>query len=114
MILPSNRRDGGPRCPEDVASEAAGVPESGGSVSLKRGLDFVLALLFLAVGAPLMVVSAVLVKLTSRGPVLSSQVRLGLRGRPFVIYKIRTMTHRCEDHSGPRWCVPGDARVTPV
>jgi lipopolysaccharide/colanic/teichoic acid biosynthesis glycosyltransferase len=55
-----------------------------------------------------------LVKLTSRGPALYSQVRLGKNGRPFRIYKIRTMAHNCEDRSGARWSTPGDPRVTAV
>ena len=53
-------------------------------------------------------------KWTSPGPVLYTQRRLGLNGRPFTIYKLRTMQHNCEALTGPRWCVPGDPRVTPL
>src|SRR5206468_4326259 len=56
----------------------------------------------------------ILVKLTSRGPAFYSQTRLGLRGKPFTIYKIRTMIHNCESRSGARWCMPGDPRITLV
>ena len=55
-----------------------------------------------------------LVKLTSPGPAIYSQTRLGKNGRPFTIYKIRSMTHNCEGQSGARWSTPGDMRVTPV
>ena len=67
--------------------------------------------LFLA-AAPVIAVSALLVKLTSRGPAFYTQTRIGLRGRLFTIYKIRTMIHNCESLTGPRWSMPGDPRVT--
>jgi lipopolysaccharide/colanic/teichoic acid biosynthesis glycosyltransferase len=54
------------------------------------------------------------VKLTSRGPALYAQRRLGKGGRPYVLYKLRTMTHDCEKKTGPRWSTPGDPRVTPL
>jgi lipopolysaccharide/colanic/teichoic acid biosynthesis glycosyltransferase len=77
-------------------------------------LDVVLAGVLLVAAAPVMLVVALLVKLTSRGPVIYSQTRLGLDGRPFRIYKFRTMWHNCEHHSGPRWSSTGDPRVTPL
>jgi len=79
---------------------------------LKRFLDAVLALVGLVVSLPILLPAALLVKLTSRGPMLYSQVRLGLAGRPFRIYKLRTMTDNCEAVSGPRWSTKGDPRVT--
>ena len=81
---------------------------------LKRLLDAVLALVGLVVSLPVLLAAALLVKLTSRGPVLYSQVRLGLGGRPFRIYKLRTMTNNCEALSGPCWSTRGDPRVTRV
>jgi lipopolysaccharide/colanic/teichoic acid biosynthesis glycosyltransferase len=77
-------------------------------------MDTVLAGLLLAATAPLIALAAILVKLTSRGPVFYTQVRLGLRGRPFTIFKIRTMAHDCEKLSGPRWSTGRDPRVTRV
>jgi lipopolysaccharide/colanic/teichoic acid biosynthesis glycosyltransferase len=73
-----------------------------------------LAAVIALLAVPALVVVAVLVKLTSRGPVIYSQTRLGRGGRPFRIYKFRTMWHNCERHSGPRWSTPGDPRVTPL
>jgi lipopolysaccharide/colanic/teichoic acid biosynthesis glycosyltransferase len=61
-----------------------------------------------------MLLIAVVIKLTSRGPVIYSQTRLGHLGRPFRIYKFRTMWHQCERLSGACWSQPGDTRVTPV
>jgi lipopolysaccharide/colanic/teichoic acid biosynthesis glycosyltransferase len=71
------------------------------------------AVLLVAAVIPMAVI-ALLVKLTSRGPAIYSQTRVGRGGRPFRIYKFRTMWHECERHSGPRWCSQGDPRVTPL
>jgi lipopolysaccharide/colanic/teichoic acid biosynthesis glycosyltransferase len=81
---------------------------------LKWAFDFTLALIILILTAPLSLLAMLLVKLTSRGPALYSQTRVGLDGRPFTIYKIRSMTHQCESLTGARWSTPGDSRVTPV
>jgi lipopolysaccharide/colanic/teichoic acid biosynthesis glycosyltransferase len=81
---------------------------------VKRVLDVVLALLISVVAVPVMLLAAVLVKLTSRGPVLYSQTRVGRGGRPFTIYKIRSMHHDCEKISGVRWSRTGDPRVLPI
>jgi len=76
--------------------------------------DFVAAIVLFILTAPLMVLLMVLVKLTSRGPVVYSQTRLGRDGRPFSIYKIRTMLSNCEATTGPRWSTADDPRITPV
>ncbi|HJT77890.1 MAG TPA: sugar transferase [Gemmataceae bacterium] len=76
--------------------------------------DFVAALVLFVVALPIMVAVGLLVKLTSRGPVIYRQTRLGLDGRPYVLRKIRTMAHNCELHSGPRWSTGHDPRVTPL
>jgi len=78
----------------------------------KAALDRLGALLMLILSLPVMILAAVAVKLTSRGTVFYSQVRLGRGGKPFFIYKLRTMVHNCEHHSGIRWSTPGDSRVT--
>jgi lipopolysaccharide/colanic/teichoic acid biosynthesis glycosyltransferase len=80
--------------------------------SWKRLADFLIAFFLILLASPVMLVCALLVRLTSRGPALYSQVRLGRNGRPFVIYKFRTMAHNCEKGSGARWSVPGDPRIT--
>jgi lipopolysaccharide/colanic/teichoic acid biosynthesis glycosyltransferase len=63
----------------------------------RRGIDVVLALLGLLVLAPVMVVVAVLVRVTSPGPVLFRQVRVGQFGQRFEMYKFRTMRTGCSD-----------------
>jgi exopolysaccharide biosynthesis polyprenyl glycosylphosphotransferase len=57
---------------------------------------------------------ALLIKLTSRGPVLYRQERMGLDGKPFLIYKFRSMYEDAERETGPVWAVSDDPRRTPV
>jgi lipopolysaccharide/colanic/teichoic acid biosynthesis glycosyltransferase len=79
-----------------------------------RVLNILLALLAFALVWPILLAAIALVRLTSRGPALYSQTRLARGGRPFRIYKIRTMKHECERKSGPRWSINGDPRILPV
>jgi lipopolysaccharide/colanic/teichoic acid biosynthesis glycosyltransferase len=76
--------------------------------------EAIAALLLLIAALPVLLLAALLIKLTSRGPVLYSQVRLGRFGKPFLIYKLRTMYHECERTSGACWSQPNDPRVTPL
>jgi lipopolysaccharide/colanic/teichoic acid biosynthesis glycosyltransferase len=78
----------------------------------KAVADRLLALVLLAVAAPVILVAAAVVRLTSRGPAFYTQTRVGRFGRPFTIYKLRTMINRAESLTGPRWSLPGDPRVT--
>jgi lipopolysaccharide/colanic/teichoic acid biosynthesis glycosyltransferase len=80
----------------------------------KRAGDLLFALVLLVLSALPILLAMLLVKLTSRGPVFYSQVRVGRGGRPFTLHKIRTMTHKCESLTGIRWSTPGDPRITPV
>ena len=82
---------------------------------VKRIVDLVCSILLLVPALPLMLISTILVKLTSRGPAIYTQVRVGQNGRTFVIYKIRTMRNDCEKLTGPQWAQLGrDPRVTIV
>jgi lipopolysaccharide/colanic/teichoic acid biosynthesis glycosyltransferase len=81
---------------------------------IKPWIDMALALVMLLFSAPLILFLMFLVKLNSKGPAIYTQKRLGLRGRVFTMYKIRTMYHDSERHCGPTWCVPGDPRITPL
>ena len=84
------------------------------TLSLKRVVDVAVALGLAVAAAPLMLVMILLVKLTSAGPVIYSQARVGRDRRLFTIYKVRTMHHDCERLSGPRWSTDNDPRVTAV
>src|SRR5262249_45347314 len=83
--------------------EPALRPRAAWYLSCKAAAEFALALGLMVLTAPLILLAAVLVKLTSPGPVFYSQTRVGKNGRPFTIYKIRTMFHNCEGLTGARW-----------
>lgn len=106
--------------PRHDSSHAVSVPIAAaerhqpGYAAWKRTTDFLAALILFLFTLPITLAAMLAVKLTSRGPALYSQTRLGREGRPFTLYKIRSMSHNCEQRSGIRWCVPGDSRVTPV
>lgn len=78
---------------------------------IKRALDVCFALVLLALGTPVGVVAAFAVKLSSRGPVLYCQQRAGLHGRPFTLYKFRTM--RVAEADDGR-LLEADLRITAV
>jgi Undecaprenyl-phosphate glucose phosphotransferase len=89
-------------------------PLQGANVMLKRVFDLVVGSVCLLLAAPLMLVIAALVKLTSPGPVFYRQVRTGLDGRQFKLMKFRTMRVNAEQESGPVWAARDDQRRTPV
>jgi Undecaprenyl-phosphate glucose phosphotransferase len=79
---------------------------------LKRAFDLVFGALALAVAAPMMLAIAVALKLTSPGPVLYHQERMGVDGRRFRMLKFRTMRVNAEAETGPVWARPDDPRRT--
>lgn len=79
----------------------------------KRALDVLMATLLFLLLAPVMLVIAVLVKLTSPGPVLFRQLRLGRNGVPFEILKFRTMAYEREE-AGPALTTSEDNRLTAI
>jgi exopolysaccharide biosynthesis polyprenyl glycosylphosphotransferase len=95
-----------------------------GSLIAKRALDIVLSSLLLVLFAPLFVVIAILIKLSSPGPIFFLQARVGLNKRRFLIYKFRTMILHAEnvlselenqnEASGPVFKIRKDPRITPL
>ncbi|MCD4781144.1 MAG: exopolysaccharide biosynthesis polyprenyl glycosylphosphotransferase [Candidatus Omnitrophica bacterium] len=82
--------------------------------AIKKVLDFIFSVfLFIAI-SPLMLLLALLVKLTSRGSVIYSQIRVGKDGKLFKIFKFRSMKVDAEKNSGPVWAAENDNRLTPV
>ncbi|MGC2521159.1 MAG: TIGR03013 family XrtA/PEP-CTERM system glycosyltransferase [Stellaceae bacterium] len=82
--------------------------------SLKRTFDIAVSLALLVFSAPVLLLTALLVKLDSPGPVLYRQERVGYRGRVFTILKFRSMRTDAERESGPQWAAKRDPRVTRV
>jgi len=81
---------------------------------LKRLVDFTLATALLIASAPLLLAIAIAIRLSSRGPILFRQERIGLHNRPFTVVKFRSMIDGAEDESGPVWAAERDPRVTPI
>jgi len=91
-----------------------GFRRSQSGVVFKRCFDVLCALLLLAIAAPLLLLIAIAIKLESAGPVLFRQVRVGLNGKTFVIYKFRSMRQDAEFHAGPAWAKDRDERATRI
>jgi exopolysaccharide biosynthesis polyprenyl glycosylphosphotransferase len=100
------------------------TPDNYMSLLIKRGMDIVLSILALIVLSPFLLSAGILVRCSSNGPVIYRQVRCGLYGRKFVLYKFRSMCNGAEDilweikhlneMSGPVFKMRDDPRVTPV
>lgn len=80
----------------------------------KRAFDIVLSLAGIVITSPIMLISAILIKLTSPGPVIFSQERITEGNRVFRIYKFRTMVNDAEKLTGPVISSADDPRVTPI
>lgn len=93
----------------DLASPAIG--ES--SKNIKRCLDVSVSSLLLIILSPMMGILAFLIRVTSHGPIIYKQERIGLHQKPFFIYKFRTMREDAEA-SGPRLSEEDDPRITPI
>jgi Undecaprenyl-phosphate glucose phosphotransferase len=87
-------------------------PHFGLNIVVKRSMDIVLSLAALVVLSPLLLLIALLVKLTSRGPVLYRQERCGLNGKPFQMLKFRSMRVDAELETGAVWAHKDDPRRT--
>ncbi len=100
------------------------TPDDPTALLLKRAADVFLSVVLLAASAIPLAVAALLIKLTSRGPILFRQTRCGLNGRPFTLLKLRTMVDGAEElldevahlneHEGPVFKAANDPRLTAV
>ncbi|MBR1878320.1 MAG: exopolysaccharide biosynthesis polyprenyl glycosylphosphotransferase [Paludibacteraceae bacterium] len=83
-------------------------------VCIKRASDIVLSFVGLILLSPLLLAIAIMVWCSSKGPAIYSQERIGLYGRPFQIYKFRTMINQAEADGIPQITADHDPRITPV
>ena len=99
----------------DIATvEAAAIQATGRKFApIKRALDIAVSLALIGFLAPLLLLTAMAIKLDSRGPVLYRQRRVGYRGREFSVYKFRSMMTDAEKN-GPQYASKNDARITRV
>ena len=98
---------------EDLLAGNFSVPKGTFQVRLKRAGDVVVAMTLLLITSPLIILSALLIKLSDSGPIFYSQVRTGLNGNSFRIWKLRTMRTDAE-HQGAQWSSRSDPRITKV
>ena len=89
-------------------------PLQGFNAMLKRLVDVAISAVGLVVLALPLALIALLVKVTSKGPVFYRQVRMSLDGSRFTVYKFRSMYENAEDDSGPVWAREEDPRATPL
>jgi exopolysaccharide biosynthesis polyprenyl glycosylphosphotransferase len=109
---------------EEPQLAAHGAPVEGNAVFLKRAIDLIVSSAVLIAMAPLLLAIAVLIRLTSPGPILFGQVRIGRNKRRFTMYKFRSMVPDAEriqeellhlnEMSGPVFKMRNDPRVTPI
>jgi len=85
---------------------------SGVDLALKKVFDVSASLLLLFISLPILLITAFLVKMTSKGPVFYRQERVGLNGQDFNVLKFRSMTTDAEADGVPKWAAKNDVRVT--
>jgi sugar transferase (PEP-CTERM system associated) len=83
-------------------------------VATKRALDLIGSLVGIILAAPVLLLVSAVVKLTSAGPVLFHQQRVGRNGRVFTVHKIRSMRINAEAATGPVWSTENDDRITTI
>ena len=85
-----------------------------GNMMVKRAMDIVGSLFGIILTSPIMILSAILVKLSSPGPIIFRQERVGLHNKPFYMYKFRSMELQSPKEEKKAWTVKNDPRVTGV
>lgn len=81
---------------------------------IKRFSDIVLSIIILTISIPIIIITAIAIKLDSPGPILFLQERMGKNGKIFKMIKFRSMKNDAEKYSGPVWSKKNDPRVTKV
>ena len=85
-----------------------------GNIMIKRVTDIAGSLIGILITSPIMLIAAVLVKLTSPGPVIFKQERVGLHNKSFYMYKFRSMEQQSPGEEKKAWTIKNDPRVTSV
>src|SRR5699024_2468141 len=81
---------------------------------LKRLIDLIISIILVIITSPILLITAILVKLTSPGPILYKQTRITEGQNEFNILKFRTMSVTAEKDTGPVLATANDTRVTPI
>lgn len=96
-----------------VRSDAPQWTVSQRTLSVRRITDIIAAFAGLIITLPILLLAIAAVRISSRGPVFYSQTRIGYHGKPFMIYKLRSM-YKDSEPCGPCLTQPNDKRITPV
>ena len=91
-----------------------GFSKSNARRFFKRLVDLILSIAMLTIGLPFMAVTALIIRIESRGPVFFKQERVGEKRRPYQMFKFRSMVSDAEEKTGPVWAKSDDARITRV
>jgi exopolysaccharide biosynthesis polyprenyl glycosylphosphotransferase len=86
----------------------------GWEAQVKRIIDVIISLLVLVLGFPVWLAFGALIKITSKGPVIYKQERVGRNGKNYTMYKFRSMYEDAEKRGGPQWASENDPRITPA
>jgi exopolysaccharide biosynthesis polyprenyl glycosylphosphotransferase len=86
----------------------------GWEAQIKRIMDIAVSILVLTLGAPVWLLLAAIIRMSSPGPALFRQERIGRNGKPFIMIKFRSMRQDAELISGPKWAEEDDPRITKV
>ena len=81
---------------------------------IKRLIDILVSSTILLLGSPIWLTLAAIIRMTSPGPAVYKQERVGQNGKPFVMLKFRSMRQDAEKHGGPQWAQAKDPRITPM
>ena len=84
------------------------------NIIIKRTMDIIGSLLALILFSPVMIITAIAIKIGSKGPLIYKQERVGLHNKPFMMYKFRSMAVQKPQEEAGKWTTPGDPRVTPI
>ncbi len=82
--------------------------------AIKRLMDLLCSIIAIVLTSPIMLVTAIAIKLTSPGPIMFRQERIGLHNKPFEMYKFRSMVVQKEEAESKEWTTKDDPRVTSV
>ena len=82
--------------------------------AVKRLSDIIISLIAVVITSPIMLVVAILIKLTSRGPIIFKQERIGYNGKPFTMYKFRSMKVQDAEEEKSQWTTKDDPRKTAI
>ena len=96
-----------------IRTEGFSMLHSSVAIRVKRISDIFIAIFLLIASIPITLITAITIKLTSRGPLFFSQTRVGVEGKPFTLYKFRTMRNDAE-REGAQWASANDPRILPI